>query len=135
MAPWTVASQVPLSVKFSKQENFQAGCHFLLQGTFLTQGSNPHLLCLLHWQAGSLPLASPEKPRYYQQQLQIIAERVVCAVIAHRSRPIKISKISTLLSRRGNKQAPPTMPLSPWAPWPRYSKRVSHWPSKRACIG
>ena len=22
-----------------------------------TQGSNPHLLCLLHWQAGSLPLA------------------------------------------------------------------------------
>ena len=22
---------------------------FLLQGIFLTQGSNPHLLCLLHW--------------------------------------------------------------------------------------
>ena len=30
---------------------------FLLQGIFLTQGSNPHLLCLLHWQAGSLPLS------------------------------------------------------------------------------
>ena len=28
---------------------------------FQTQGSNPHLLCLLHWQAGSLPLA-PGKP-------------------------------------------------------------------------
>ena len=28
-------------------------CHFLLQGIFLTQGSN---LCLLHWQADSLPL-------------------------------------------------------------------------------
>ena len=32
------------------------GCHFLLQGIFLTQGSNPHLLCLLHWQVDSLPL-------------------------------------------------------------------------------
>ena len=28
----------------------------LLQGIFPTQASNPHLLCLLHWQAGSLPL-------------------------------------------------------------------------------
>ena len=25
------------------------GCHFVLQGIFLTQGSNLHLLCLLHW--------------------------------------------------------------------------------------
>ena len=35
------------------------GCHFFLQGTFLTQGSNPHLL---HWQGDSLPprhLGSP----------------------------------------------------------------------------
>ena len=26
-------------------------------------GSNLHLLCLLHWQAGSLPLAPPGKPQ------------------------------------------------------------------------
>ena len=39
------------------------GCHFLLQGIFLTQGSNPSLLCLLHWQAGSLPLVPPGKAR------------------------------------------------------------------------
>ena len=32
-------------------------CHFLLQGIFLTQGSTPHLLCLLHFQADSLPLS------------------------------------------------------------------------------
>ena len=38
------------------------GCYFLLQGIFLTQGSNPHLLCLLHWQVVSLPLAPPGKP-------------------------------------------------------------------------
>ena len=30
------------------------GCHFFLQGIFPTQGSSPRLLCLLHWQAGSL---------------------------------------------------------------------------------
>ena len=33
-----------------------------LQGISPTQGSNPHLLCLLHWQACSLPLAPPGKP-------------------------------------------------------------------------
>ena len=31
-------------------------CHFLLQGTFLTQGLNTHLL---HWQVDFLPLVSP----------------------------------------------------------------------------
>ena len=32
------------------------GCHFLLQGIFPFQGSNPYLLCSVPWQAGSLPL-------------------------------------------------------------------------------
>ena len=40
-------------------KNIGVGCCALLQGIFLTQGSNPYLLCLLHWQAGSLPLAPP----------------------------------------------------------------------------
>ena len=31
-------------------------------GVFPTQGLNLRLLCLLHWQAGSLPLAPPGKP-------------------------------------------------------------------------
>ena len=41
-------------------KNTGVGCHFLLQGIFLAQGSN---LCLLHWQVGSFPLnhqGSPE---------------------------------------------------------------------------
>ena len=39
------------------------GCRALLQGIFPTQGLNPHLLCLLHWQAGSLPLVPLGKPK------------------------------------------------------------------------
>ena len=38
-------------------KNTGVGCHFLLQEIFLTQGSNTHLLHLLHWQAGSLPVS------------------------------------------------------------------------------
>ena len=41
----------------SPGKNTEIGYHALLQQIFPTQGSNPHLLCLPHWQAGSLPLA------------------------------------------------------------------------------
>ena len=44
-------------------KNTGVGCHALLQGFFQTQGSNPSLLLLLHWQAGSLPLVPPGKPQ------------------------------------------------------------------------
>ena len=54
--PWTVACQAPLSMGFSRQE-YGVGCRALLQGICPTQGSNPGLLCLLHWQVGSLPLS------------------------------------------------------------------------------
>ena len=40
------------------------GCHFLLQGIFLTQESNMCLLYLLHCEADSLPLNLPGKPKY-----------------------------------------------------------------------
>ena len=39
-------------------KNTGMGCHFLLQGIFLTQGSNWYLLGVPHWQADSLPWAS-----------------------------------------------------------------------------
>jgi hypothetical protein len=41
--PWTVACHTPLLMEFFKQE-YGVGCHFLLQGIFLIQGSNPCLL-------------------------------------------------------------------------------------------
>ena len=50
-----IAQQAPLSMEFSKTTG--GGCRFLLQGIFLTQGSNPNLLSLLHWQAGSYQLS------------------------------------------------------------------------------
>jgi len=42
--------------------NTGVGCHILLLRIFPTQGSNLQLLCLLHWQVGSLPLMPPGKP-------------------------------------------------------------------------
>ena len=39
----------------------------LLQGIFPTQGSNPRLLCLLHWQESSLLPAPPWKPHLVYQ--------------------------------------------------------------------
>ena len=41
----------------SPGKNTEVGCHFLLQGIFLTQGLNLCLLHLLHWQVDSLPLS------------------------------------------------------------------------------
>ena len=57
VTPWTVAHQAPLSTEFCRQE-YWSGLPALLQGIFLTQGSNQGLP---HWQAGSWPLAPPGK--------------------------------------------------------------------------
>ena len=61
---WTVARNAPLCIGFSRQEYLDtgAGCIVLLQGNFPTQGSNPGPLCLLHWQADSLPFTPLGKP-------------------------------------------------------------------------
>ena len=42
-------------------QEYWSGCHALLQGIFLTQMWN--LLCLLHWQLGSLPIVPLGKPK------------------------------------------------------------------------
>ena len=49
----------------SPGKNNGVGCHTLLQGIFLIQGSNSHLWHLLHWQAESLPLTSSGKPQFF----------------------------------------------------------------------
>ena len=61
MTPGTVGHQTPLSTEFSGQEHW-SGCHFILQGIFVTQGSNLLFLHPLHWQADSLPLQNLRSP-------------------------------------------------------------------------
>ena len=46
----------------SPGKNTGMGSHALLQGVFLTQGSNPRLFCLRHWQVSSLPLSHLGSP-------------------------------------------------------------------------
>ena len=64
VTPWTVALQAPLFMGFPSK-NLGVGCHLLLQGIFLTQGSNRCLLCLLHWQVNFLPLPQLEMEAKY----------------------------------------------------------------------
>ena len=44
-------------------KNTEVGYHFLQKGIFPTQGSNPHLLGFLNWQADSLPAEPQGKPK------------------------------------------------------------------------
>ena len=63
-ALWTVAHQAPLSLGFSRHESW-SGLQCPPPGDLPDTGVEPaslHLLCLLHWQAGSVALAPPGKP-------------------------------------------------------------------------
>ena len=69
---WTVAHQGPLSTGFSQQEYWSGLPLPSSGGIFQTRGLNPHLLCLLHWQACSLPLVPPGKPLRVSKRKQIL---------------------------------------------------------------
>ena len=56
----------------SPGKNTGVGSHALLQGIFPTQQSNPHLLRLLRWQVGSLPLAPLEMYWYTFLVIQVL---------------------------------------------------------------
>ena len=53
--PLTAALQAPLSMGFPRQE-YRSGLPFPSPRALLTQGLNPDLLHLLHWQVNPLPL-------------------------------------------------------------------------------
>ena len=62
---WLFATPRTVALSGSSVWNFPGkntggGCHFLLQVIFPIQGSNPHLLHLLHWQADSYQCATCE---------------------------------------------------------------------------
>ena len=62
---WTVGYQAFCPWDFPGK-NTGGSCHFFLQGIFLIQGSDLHLL---HWQADSLPLEPLGKPIYKEISL------------------------------------------------------------------
>ena len=60
--PWTVACQTPLSMGFSRQEYWSG----LPPENLLNPGIElVSLNVYMHWQAGSLPLVPPGKPKCY----------------------------------------------------------------------
>ena len=81
-------------------------CHALLQGIFPTQGLNPHLLCLLHLQADSLPIEPPGKPNVVFRDQQtttnllynnIIYDFLKISVFVGKIRSIAISNIHCMV--------------------------------------
>ena len=64
---WTIAHKAPLSMGLSRQE-YWSGLHFLLQGIFSTQGSNPWLLhckwILYLWATREAQMPSWRKLKY-----------------------------------------------------------------------
>ena len=52
----------------SPGKNIGVGCHALLQGNLPNPGIELAVLCLLHWQAGSLPLTIPGKAHWSAQE-------------------------------------------------------------------
>ena len=72
VTPWTVAHQAPLSMGSPGENTEVCSVHAasisspvpeaLPQRTFPTQGPNLRLLCLPHWQVGSLPLSHLGSP-------------------------------------------------------------------------
>ena len=61
--PWTVAHLARLFMRILQARIQEWLAISSSRGwIFLTQGLNPCLLCILHWQMGSLPLAPPGKP-------------------------------------------------------------------------
>ena len=67
----------------SPGRNTRLGCHVLLPGMFPTQGLNLHLLCLLHWQADSLPLAPSGKPITWNSIVKVFQNRIVSILFTH----------------------------------------------------
>ena len=70
VTPWTAACQSLCAWDFSGKDT-GVGCHFLLQGIFLTHGLNS---CLLHWQVDSLPLSHLGNP----ESFLIVLNRFQC---------------------------------------------------------
>ena len=76
-------------------KNTRVVCHVLLQGIVPIQRWNLHLLRLLHWQVGSLPRATPGKPKvpHAMGQLRPCATQCSEKKIHHKGKKLMESNI------------------------------------------
>ena len=93
--PWTVACQASRSVEFPGK-NTEVGCHFFLQGIFLTQGLNS---CLLHFRQSP---ASKWILYRWATKYWILSQGVCCLWESDGSSLLNKTDIALLVHRRGS---------------------------------
>ena len=114
------------------------GCCALLQGIFPTQGPNLRLW-LLHWQAGSLPLASPGKLMHHPFSFKMIIKKAaaVCfkkhgyqtSHVARGNPNKKIIKITPKKRKAKWLIVCSSLLGFPGQFWQWYSQKKRHWSS------
>ena len=102
-------------------KNTGVGCHALLQGTFLAPGSNLHLLCLLHWQAGSLPLVPSGKPLGNNGYMYMCGWAPLLSIWTYHN---TVNQLSFNTKKKNFKKETPGSSLSPSAVW-EHSKKAA----------
>ena len=93
-------------------KNTGVGCHFLLQGIFLTQGSNPRLLHLLHWQVDSLPLNHMGSPAYIKVCIRWLFSSIYRRAWCHKIEYLELSPVWISLDCGGGEETPVSLSLS-----------------------
>ena len=85
----------------------EVGCHFLIQGIFLTQGLNLGLLCLLHWQADSSPRATWEVHIHFRNIYYSLDKlRASQMVLVVKNLPANLGDIRDAGSTPGSRRSP-----------------------------
>ena len=113
------------------------GCYFLLQGIFQTQGSNPRLLCPLHWQASFFTTSATWEALHlsiYEPLLRKWSPREVPRLrssadvgFGYRASLILLSRMK---SSRFKSLSPSSSPLPPPQPPHKESRTAHNLPGK-----
>ena len=104
-------------------KNTGVGCHF--RGSSWLQRSNPHLLLLLHWQAGSLPLVPPFTSVHFTSVTQLsltLCDPVDCSMPGFPVHHQCLELTQTRVYRVGDAIQPSHLLLSPSPPAPNPSQ-------------
>ena len=119
------------------------GCHFLLQGNFLTQGAKLGLLCLLRWQVDSLPLV-PLQPNLQGKWAGGQEGSKARSQAAHCARPnpevlarlvLRIWEEQAVICGQGDKSWPPEPPADRREEERRMGSGRWPWLSCNCCTG